>query len=48
LVYAVLLGGGHAIPDLGLAEVEEVDAVEIHVLGVARKERFPHSEVEVG
>jgi len=44
----MLLRRGHAIPDLGLAEMQEIYAVEIHVLGVTGEQRFPHSKVEIG
>lgn len=34
-------------PGLWLAEMQVVDAVEVHVLRVPRKGGFPHAEVQV-
>ena len=40
--------GRDAIPELGIAVVQVVDRVEIHVLRVPGERRLPHAEVKVG
>lgn len=39
---------GHRVPRLGLAKVQVVDAVKVHVLRVPGERGLPHAEVEVG
>ena len=36
------------IPELGIAVVQVIDRVEIHVFCVPGKRRLPHAEVKVG
>ena len=40
--------GRHRVPRLGLPEVQEVDAVKVHVLRVPGESGLPHAEVQVG
>jgi len=42
------VSGRDGVPELGLAVVQVVDGVEVHVLGVPGKGRLPHAEVQVG
>ena len=42
------IGRGYGVPELGLAVVEVVDGVEVHVLRVPGEGRLPHPEVQVG
>lgn len=39
---------GHGVPRLGLAKVQKVDRVQVHVFGVPCKGGLPHAKVEVG
>ena len=36
------------IPELGIAVVQVIDRVEIHVFCVPGKRRLPHAEIKVG
>lgn len=38
----------NGVPGFRLAKVQEIDRVEIHVLGVPGERRFPHAKVQVG
>ena len=42
------IGRGYGVPELGLAVVEVVDGVQVHVLRVPGEGRLPHPEVQVG
>lgn len=38
----------NSVPGFRLAKMQEINGVEIHVLGVPGERGFPHAEIEIG